>query len=254
MQKFFQNGHVRERMRKCFLMTAFWVFLWGNCSVSFAARAGNVVCFPDRKAFLAKCEKSRVDARGLFEYDDQAYGIVVDLDQQCAGISYGLTDNACVDLRVGEAKVDIYGPESPDDPGIRFGWGSFWGIGIRSKINLDRGFLFGVGFQYNRYHPGVAYRSGMEFESEPWEWHLSFDVNKEIKGGLGLYAGIRYSDIKIPYSHPSHFGTRKGGFEAEDNVGIFAGVEANLGKKMTCFVEGHLFDEKAVAFGVGYSF
>lgn len=86
------------------------------------------------------------------------------------------------------------------------------------------------------------------------EWHAAPYVAWKI-ARFTPYVGGRYSDMRLDQKDPNdpkrwnylHF-------RAENNIGLFAGTDWNLGDHFSLNIEGRLIDETALSVGAAYRF
>ena len=238
---------------------AIFVLLFAFVSSSgFAGTSGNLVNFPEVNKFSIGFEYIDVEQRDIYEYDNEAACVMKDVQRSLGRISYGVLPGVAVDLWFGRADFAFGSEEAyENDEALIFDAGSTWGLGIRTRLfeNKERGLSAGAGVQYYRSSPDDYFRpsSGHFFSVKPEEWHLSFDLAKEINKYISLYGALRYSEFEMPYTHPAGDNqTRIGGLKADDNVGVAVGAEIKLLEKISLCLEKRFVDEKSFIFSAGY--
>ena len=164
----------------------------------------------------------------VYEYDNQESAGDSEIEERFIQLSYGLTDHLGASLRMGEMAWD---PKSSN--GGDYDFGPAWGIGVYSatplpSTNPDLTLQLGWTFSYNWGKPENRTRnSGDIFDARIKEWQTGVDLSCAWKRIIG-YGGFRYSQVNLIYTHDSHNGTRRGGFEEEDPFNLFLGGKVNL--------------------------
>ena len=86
------------------------------------------------------------------------------------------------------------------------------------------------------------------------EWHAAPFVARKI-ACFTPYIGGRYSDLRLEQKGPND--PRRWNylhFRAENNIGVFAGTDVNLGRYVKLNVEGRFIDETALSIGAAVRF
>ncbi|MBM4149680.1 MAG: hypothetical protein FJ224_11675 [Lentisphaerae bacterium] len=111
-----------------------------------------------------------------------------------------------------------------------------WGIGVDAVLfrTVDRSVSVLAQFDYENGKSSDWYRgrSPREGDIELWALDvlLSWGIINEPGVALSLLAGLSYSDLHLPYRHPSSPGQpdREGGYEAEDRTGGVFGLKLHI--------------------------
>ena len=182
--------------------------------------------------------------------------------------SYGLLDNLDIYIKLGtadyEVKADSYAGSSKDaDEKINSDTSFAYGLGLKGTWELGSDWLLGYDLQYLRSKHeadvtdtevgGVS--SSTKYKSAVvQEWHVAPYIAKKIND-FTPYFGVRYSDMRLDMKNPSASGwTDNHKYEADDNVGIFAGTDYKIGENWKVNLEGRFIDETAMSFGATYKF
>jgi hypothetical protein len=159
------------------------------------------------------------------EYDNSQRIQDSELDYEALQIQYGLTDALYVALRRGMVSW-VPDPDSPE----HFDDGTAWGAGIGGAVPVYRADGDGVDcdigwdFQYDRGRPdSITRRDGSVFDAEAEWWRTGI----ALYGGYQIFhgfAGLRFSQVDLTYTHDSARGRRRGGFqESEPWGGVIGG-------------------------------
>jgi hypothetical protein len=171
--------------------------------------------------------------RGLeldaYEYDNREIVDNNGLDQENLLLEYGVTDYLFVAFRFG-----TIGWDPAADGGRRFGEGTGWGIGIGGAVPLyapthsDVSIAAAWDFHYDQAVPDDMHRTaGDVFEGEVEWWQTSGAAHCTWRNLCG-FAGARYTQVDLTYTHDSRAGTRRGGFEEDEPLGFFVGGGATF--------------------------
>jgi opacity protein-like surface antigen len=181
-------------------------------------------------------------------------------------ISYGVVDKLDIYVRLGAANFDteakqcqsgVYRGKIDTDGKYAFAYG----FGLKGMHNFENNWLAGLDLQFlnhkNRYRWKWANKNGYKESGSGkmtvYEWHVAPYIAKKI-GNLIPYVGGKYSDliIKEKHSEGSNPGWTK--IKADDNFGLFAGLDINMMKHLILNVEGRFIDETAISFSTSYKF
>lgn len=159
-----------------------------------------------------------------FEYDNRDLIKDSEHDYHALQIQYGVTDAFYVSLRRGTAswKPNPDSVETFDDGVV---WGG--GIGVmvplyqapRDAITVDVGWDFH--YDSERFD-AMESRTGTRFDGEATWWQTGIT----FYGGYQIYhafAGLRYSQLDLTYTHDSARGRRRGGIQEHDPWGGIIG-------------------------------
>lgn len=149
-----------------------------------------------------------------------------------------------------------YGLSDSLDIFVSLGFADVQDIG---DFNGALGTLYGGGFKYLLFGGGgnetqVSINGNFEtFESEDsgkeadyQEYHIAAVVSKK-SGNVTPFGGIKISDAEVDIE-----GTGK--YDADDNFGLFGGVDYFVNPNVYFTGEVHIFDENTIYIGVGYNF
>jgi len=153
------------------------------------------------------------------EYDNRERMQDSELDYKALQIQYGVTDALYVAVRRGAVSWRP-NPDSPE----QFDDGAAWGAGIGGAVPVYRAAAdelaldIGWDFHYDRGQPDDIVRPGGSFEADVEWWRAGV----ALYGGYGMFhgfAGLRYSQVDLTYTHGSARGRRRGGFQEADPWG-----------------------------------
>jgi opacity protein-like surface antigen len=199
-------------------------------------------------------------------------------------VSYGLLDNLDVYVKLGVSDFKTKNSYSETGAGLGDDVGTIklngknafaWGVGTKGTIALAESWIIGCDIQYLNHKNKLKGRDswtqynpdGSIFEIDGdditgnvtfHEWHVAPYVAYKI-GNFVPYVGGKYSDMRMHYK-TKYVNTavtpddNKPKFKADDNVGIFCGMNYNVGQHLMLNVEGRFIDETAMSFGASYRF
>ena len=227
----------------CFLVWLCTALIFSPAILSHAANSLN---FPEENGYSAGIFTREVSDRDIFEHDDLLSN-KVDLSYDYVQISYGIFEDLAVDLRLGNAEYEI--------SWIKYGSGTSWGVGLRSRLFAfeEQNMILGAGFQYDKYNPDDTFRNGHYFSPDPDEWSISIDLARYF-GRFGISGGIEYSELALPFEHPERGRTREGGFEQDNELGIFIGAEVEIIGGLGITGEAHFAADESYTLGLYYKF
>ncbi len=232
-------------MRKVSLWAFLIIFLFYPCLDS----PGNC---EEKDKFSLSVETTFIDAWKIIEYDDLGDPDILSTSQTFLNFSYGgLFEDLTLNLKLGVAKFEI--SPSVGSSTLLFDYGPGLGLGMSSRIYDKNKSNIDLGFEYLYFIPEELKRGNLIFEARPREWHLWVLGERNFEK-LSLWGGIRYSEITIPYEHPSGLGTRKGGFEEVENVGVFFGSRLRVSPELFFFLEGDFLAREGFVLGTGCNF
>lgn len=216
-----------------------------------------------------------------FKFEDAEFS---KMNRVMAKLSYGIIDTLDVYARVGiasyEGEMDLSSLEEPNGYGSteEFTFGDegtspVWGLGLKSAYDFGDNWLVGADLQYLRQRgentqiikqkrTDDSYRNYYyTIETKVEEWHIAPYAGKKI-GDFVAYAGVKYSDFNIKSewstrekSSDSTFkNTRTVKLEADDNIGVFLGLDYELANRFSFNIEGRFIDETAMSLGATYHF
>jgi hypothetical protein len=213
---------------------------------SYSTLVGNPVGFPGKGRFAVGFDYCSIDTKDVFEYDD-----MVDHELVSEGyglrVSYGLTDVLAVDARFGQADFALDSHSTYDS-------GSAWGLGVRANVyESANGVRVMAGVQYNDYSPDEGFSEHLlPFEAEATDLSVGIDVSKQFADRITLYGGVQHSDLTLKYFHDGRYGQREGGFEQDQEFGLYGGVDIEIYKGFGAFAEAHFMNEEAYVAGLTY--
>ncbi|MDD2927642.1 MAG: hypothetical protein PHE30_02190 [Candidatus Omnitrophica bacterium] len=186
-----------------------------------------------------------------------------------AKISYGLFDFLDVYLKVGSAnynfKGDVYvGGTRTVEENLSSKDSFLYGLGFKVAHELKKGWIVGCDVQYlttdlNLNFSATSLGTGAVANAKYTncriqEWHVAPYIAKKI-ANFTPYLGARYSDLRLDQSSPNDPNRWNNlVFNAVYNVGVFTGMDWNIGDGFKLNVEGRFIDETAVSVGVAYKF
>ncbi len=186
--------------------------------------------------------------RDIFEYDDMTHHEAT-LERKFMELSFGLGDITDISLRLGQMawKLNFTG-------GGTFDFGSAWGAGARVKITETEYPKLTVScvMEYNHGTPEDNELS-MPFEGDIKEWLIGIETRHAVNN-LQLFGGINYSQVSLTYRHAGTFGRREGGYEEDNNLGLFAGCEWYVVPQLSLSAILKIMDQDGLDMGLTYHF
>jgi len=194
-------------------------------------------------------------------------------------IGYGVLDNFDIYVKLGTADFKSKNSYSETGAGIGDDVGTItaegdnafvWGVGAKATYDFAENWIVGCDIQYLRHTNDLKGRdswtqyrtngtifeiSGDDIYGEVTfqEWHaapyLAYKMGDFIPYVGGKYSNLR-TDYKIKYA-TTGVGTdwNKPKFKADDNFGVFCGMNYKVGENFVLNVEGRFIDETAMSFG-----
>jgi hypothetical protein len=230
----------------------------------------------DQEFLFDRDMKKNTDHNGEFTPDLEFY-------RSMARISYGLFNNLDVYAKLGTADFKGNSNMKYFDTGFAGGvdigkWkqngkNAFaYGFGIKGNYDLQDGWIIGCDAQYithknkftgteswdaydgsgvYQYSRSYPIKGDMLFQ----EWQAAIYVAKKIDK-FTPYVGGKYSDLRIKNKMQFHESSDKFTYKskADDNFGVFAGLDINIIEHFNLNVEGRFIDETAMSFGASYRF
>ncbi|HLB05900.1 MAG TPA: hypothetical protein VJL62_04215 [Thermodesulfobacteriota bacterium] len=148
--------------------------------------------------------------------------------------SYGLLPNLDLNVKLGFADLEVDDFEGRLD--------ALYGVGFKFKMFQDpqnkvNVLLDGEVTQFSSEDSGV--------DADVLDYHIAFTVSNKA-GNITPYGGIKFSETEIER------GSRKD--TADNNVGVFGGVDYFVNPNVFFNGEVSIFDQEALYVGVGYKF
>lgn len=184
-------------------------------------------------------------------------------------VSYGLFNAMDIYIKLGVANYDFKGDVFVGDikrveEKLSAGNSFLYGGGFKFVYELKEGWIIGCDAQYltsdheldfratNVTSGGVTTAKYADFRIQ--EWQAAPYIAKKIADFMP-YLGARYSGFRIKQENPND--PRRWDnliFNADYNVGVFAGMDWNFGNSFKLNVEGRFVDETAMSVGAVYRF
>ena len=188
--------------------------------------------------------------------------------------SYGVFDNLDIYVKLGVADFKAtrkwYSLMDPTWEQAREkckGKNAFaYGVGFKGTYIMEDGWLIGMDIQYLRHKNnytesfviiGDAYTGSGKATFQ--EWHFAPYIAKRI-GDFLPYLGGKYSDLRVRSKNNVSWGeeppvwSARTKDKADNNFGVFAGIDYSLGERWKLNIEGRFLDETAVSAGATYRF
>ncbi len=148
--------------------------------------------------------------------------------------SYGLLPNLDLNVKLGFADLEVDDFEGRLD--------TLYGVGFKFKMFQDPNnkvnvLLDGEVSQFSSEDNGV--------DADVLDYHIAFTVSNK-SGNITPYGGIKFSETEIDFDSTK--------FTADNNVGVFGGVDYFVNPNVFFTGEINIFDQDAVYIGVGYKF
>jgi len=193
---------------------------------------------------------------------DRGYNVV-------GKVSYGIFNSMDIYVKLGVANYDFKGDVFVEDTRK-----------IDEKLSARNAFLYGGGFklayelkdnwiiacdgQYLASSHELDFRATNLFteavsiakyaDCRLQEWQVAPYLAKKI-ADFTPYLGVRYSDFRMCQKNPdSLLRWDNLVFGADRNIGVFTGMDWDLGKSFKLNVEGRFIDETALSIGAAYRF
>lgn len=150
--------------------------------------------------------------------------------------SYGLLPSLDLNVKLGFADLEV------DDIDFEGRLDALYGIGFKLKMFQDPNnkvnvLLDGEVTQFSSEDNGD--------DADVLDYHLAFIVSNKA-GNITPYGGIKFSETEIDFDSTK--------YTADNNVGIFGGVDYFVNPNVFFNGEVNIFDQDAVYVGVGYKF
>lgn len=194
--------------------------------------------------------------RKAVEHDDvwlvpEAKHGMIFIDEIRAAISCSLYETFYLDLIFGGTswKTRDFSHKTYNQS---FDYNWLWGIGWRQYLlwtlkKYEIPLLFS--FEYTT----TSKQTNGNFQGELKRWNVSGHWLIPIETWT-LSAGIYYSDFDMTYWHISRLGMRRGGFEAEDNMGVLLGAQRFFHENLCLWSTIHMLAQRSITVGINWSF
>ncbi|MFA6142680.1 MAG: hypothetical protein WC738_05255 [Candidatus Omnitrophota bacterium] len=177
-------------------------------------------------------------------------------------IVYGLLNAMDIYVKLGIAKYDFRGDVFVGDTKkveeqLSAENGFIYGGGFKLAYDFKNGWAVGCDAQYLTSDHKIDFNAstlstGAVTVAEYYdcwiqEWHAAPYIAKKI-GKITMYAGGRYSDLRLSQKHPND--SKRWDnliFSADYKIGVFTGVDWNFGNSFKLNVEGRFVDELALS-------
>jgi len=184
-------------------------------------------------------------------------------------ISYGVFDDMDIYVKLGVANYDLKGDVFVGDnqtvaENLSARNAFLYGGGFKLAHELRKGWIVGCDAQYLTSDHELDFRAttlatgalttARYADLKIQEWHAAPYVAKKI-ANFTPYLGVRYSDLRMEQKKPND--PKRWDdliFYADCNVGVFTGIDWNIGKGFKLNVEGRFVDETAISVGTAYRF
>lgn len=198
----------------------------------------------------------RYAKRNAVEHDDvwqvsEAKHGMISIDEIRTSISWGFHEAFYLDLIFGRTswETDNFAHNTYNQD---FDYNWLWGIGLRQYLlwtveEYEIHLL--LSFEYTT----TSKQTDRNLQGELKQWNVSGNWLIPIEPWI-LSAGIYYSDFDMTYWHPSNLGTRRGGFEAENNIGVLWGAQCFFDRNLCLWSTIHLLAQKGITVGINWSF
>jgi len=182
------------------------------------------------------------------------------MSKTTAKISYGLFDNVDVYTKLGIADAKMKGKANDPWLGSEADYGAdtnnafVWGLGAKATYEFKENWLLGIDAQYLRdAHNGtnVSYTGADNWKAKYvfQEWQVAPYVATRI-GDFVPYLGMKYSDLRVDHKDAND----KLKFKADNNWGVFTGLDYKMTQNLSLNVEGRFVDETAMSLGATWTF
>ncbi|MFO7963106.1 MAG: outer membrane beta-barrel protein [Desulfobacterales bacterium] len=218
------------------------------------------------------------------DYEDNAKfdgAEISEMNRVMVKLSYGILDFLDVYARIGyasyESEADFLPVEQiilmetmPEAEEVTYGFegdSPVWGLGLKGAYDLGNYWLVGADLQYlSQRGENTSKRNDFDVETftqetKIEEWHIAPYAGRKM-GNFIAYAGVKYSEFKMEnemtFKDEKTFDVYKEKetvkLEADDNVGVFLGLDYNLANRFSFNIEGRFVDESAMSIGATYNF
>jgi hypothetical protein len=198
---------------------------------------------PKKHAFSARLESYTIFDRDL----ENDYGELKS-QQQFFGLTYGIFDWLCLDLKAGGGDIRY---RSLSDEKINYDSGFAGGYGLRYKF-VDKEKIKGVlGFEHISVHPHATDQGEVKHEAILDDWQVAL-VGSYMIGKFTPYLGVRWS--RVDYIHKQNDSRKRVMSDLDKSTGLIAGIDIPLNEKLYINVEGNFLDSQALAVSLNYNF
>ena len=187
----------------------------------------------------------------IYEYDNRGEGTSA-VSERFIELGYGLTDNLAVMARYGSMEWD---PEARS--GGIYPHGPSWGVGAHLSLPLwfndqvDLSAEWAISYTYG--DPGDRRRGSGDIFAGEVEWWQSCLAGVCQWRCVQGYAGVRYSQVDLVYTHDSNEGIRRGGYEEESPINFFGGARVTLHEHVSAFIELQRGSVEGTFYGIAFS-
>ncbi|MFO7962684.1 MAG: outer membrane beta-barrel protein [Desulfobacterales bacterium] len=217
------------------------------------------------------------------DYQDFDDAEISELNRVMVKISYGIIDYLDVYARIGyawyDSEADFSNLVQPAEFTVMNGGAAettfgadgdspVWGIGLKGAYEFGNNWLVGADLQYLSQRGENTFKRSYDdyiesctLETTIDEWHIAPYAGRKM-GNFTAYAGVKYSDIDVEneisfkekYPGGSYKEKETIELEADDNVGVFLGLDYKLANRFAFNIEGRFIDESAMSLGAAYLF
>lgn len=226
-------------MRKIILAL---ILIFCLVSISYAAPCYGTK-MPGKNKFFASLESHSIFKR----YLENEYGKLRS-QQQFYGMSYGIFDWFCIDLKAGAGNIKQH-PVGSDEVDYHTNFAG--GYGLRLKFFEQKNIKMVFGFQHISVHLKSTHLGNVKNKAILDDWQTSLLASYSFKR-ITPYLGTRWS--RIDYIHTVGDSKKRKMSDLTKSYGLICGFDIPITEKIWLNLEGSAFDSEAFNFSVNYSF
>jgi hypothetical protein len=163
-------------------------------------------------------------------------------------LSYGVSDWFSIDLKAGSGNIK----QRPVTAGeVDYVSNFAGGYGLRLRLYDRRNLKMVFGFQHISVHPKSTHLAGLKNSAILDDWQTSLLASYDFKR-ITPYLGTRWS--RVDYIHKLAGERKRRMSDLTKDIGLIAGFDIPLTKKIWINLEGQALDSEAFAFSLNYSF
>ena len=241
MPKLGKGGKMTKRILQIFFIFCFYIFL--------AGQAFSAPCYgtklPSKDQFFVGYESYNLFDREL----EDSFGSVRSF-QHFLLISYGATDWLSIDLKGGAGKIK-QNPLSAAEVDYPSSFAGGYGFRILLIDDFFTDIKIVCGFQHISVHPRSIRLDGVKNEAILDDWQFSLLASKPIYK-VTPYIGCKWS--RVDYIHRVGDNRKRRMSDRTESIGLILGIDIPFFMESRLNLEGHYFDEEAVAASIFYEF
>lgn len=227
----------------------FFIFIVSLSAISYQLSAISYAapCYgtrmPERNKLFASFESYSLFKR----YLEDDYGTLRS-QQQFYGMSYGIFNWLCIDLKAGGGNIKQHPLDSDE---VTYTSSFAGGYGLRLRLFEKDKIKAVFGFQHISVHPKSRDLGEVKNKAILDDWQVSLLGSYDFKR-LTPYLGTRWS--RVDYIHKWGSDKKRKMSDFTKDIGFIYGCNLNITDRIWLNLEGQAFDSEAFAGSINYSF